>query len=280
MKQFFVLISLVLLLVSCKNETQTEQAIVAAENSADTLIQAYDKLKKELSIRDSVLAFFTTTMSEVQNNVMLIRKKQAGLKKGKKAAVMANLKFIDSVMTRNKELLGKLQQNAMNGQGKSDAYSGFISMLNELVDDKSKQIDALLTDMESMNKDFGNLYERYKEVSEENEAKTRMLSKAWFTSGTEQELLSKGVVTKEGGVLGIGSSRKLSDAFNKSNFEEIDINKFKSIKVQSKKAKIITTHPSDSYTLTQTANETVVYITQPEKFWNASKFLVVLVMKR
>lgn len=280
MKQFFVLISLVLLLVSCKNETQTEQAIVPAENSADTLIQAYDKLKKELSIRDSVLAFFTTTMSEVQNNVMLIRKKQAGLKKGKKAAVMANLKFIDSVMTRNKELLGKLQQNAMNGQGKSDAYSGFISMLNELVDDKSKQIDALLTDMESMNKDFGNLYERYKEVSEENEAKTRMLSKAWFTSGTEQELLSKGVVTKEGGVLGIGSSRKLSDAFNKSNFEEIDINKFKSIKVQSKKAKIITTHPSDSYTLTQTANETVVYITQPEKFWNASKFLVVLVMKR
>lgn len=280
MKQFFVLISLVLLLVSCKNETQTEQSIVAAENSTDTLIQAYDKLKKELSIRDSVLAFFTTTMSEVQNNVMLIRKKQAGLKKGKKAAVMANLKFIDSVMTRNKELLGKLQQNAMNGQGKSDAYSGFISMLNELVDDKSKQIDALLTDMESMNKDFGNLYERYKEVSEENEAKTRMLSKAWFTSGTEQELLSKGVVTKEGGVLGIGSSRKLSDAFNKSNFEEIDINKFKSIKVQSKKAKIITTHPSDSYTLTQTANETVVYITQPEKFWNASKFLVVLVMKR
>lgn len=280
MKQFFVLISLVLLLVSCKNETQTEQSIVAAENSTDTLIQAYDKLKKELSIRDSVLAFFTTTMSEVQNNVMLIRKKQAGLKKGKKAAVMANLKFIDSVMTRNKELLGKLQQNAMNGQGKSDAYSGFISMLNELVDDKSKQIDALLTDMESMNKDFGNLYERYKEVSEENEAKTRMLSKAWFTSGTEQELLSKGVVTKEGGVLGIGSSRKLSDAFNKSNFEEIDINKFKSIKVQSKKAKIITTHPSDSYTLTQTTNETVVYITQPEKFWNASKFLVVLVMKR
>jgi flagellar biosynthesis chaperone FliJ len=280
MKQLFVLIPLFFFLVSCRQETKTEQVIVPAEKAPDTLAEAYNKLKKELAIRDSVLVFFTSTMSEVQNNVLLIRKKQAGLKKGKKAAVMANLKFIDSVMTRNKELLKRLQENTGKGQGESNAYNGFISMLNDLVDDKSKQIDALLTDMESMNKDFGNLYARYKEVSEENEEKSRILSKAWFTSGTEQELLKKGVVIKEGGVLGIGSSRKLSDAFNKSNFEEIDINKFKSIKVQSKKSKIITTHPSDSYSVVQTGSETLVIITQPEKFWNASKFLVVLVLKR
>jgi len=265
-------------MIGCKPETGSPSA---ASTKNDTLLAAYNKLKGELSSRDSLLSFFSSTMNSVQQNVLLIREKQAGLKKASKSAIMSNLRVIDSIMVKNREMIRQLQSRmGRTGTTENSTMGQFVSTLNEMVDDKSKQIDELLTDMESMNKDFGQLYEKFREVSKENDEKTRKLSKAWFTSGTEQELIAKGVVSKEGGVLGIGSSSKLSDAFNKANFEEVNINEFKSLKVQAKKAKIITTHPGDSYNLTQSGGETLIYISNPEKFWNASKFLVVLIQKK
>ena len=66
--------------------------------------------------------------------------------------------------------------------------------------------------------------------------------------------------------------------FNKSYFTKIDIRVDKEIKLYSKSAKILTSHPASSYTLQQDANKQyILRITNPQIFWSTSKYLVVMV---
>lgn len=54
----------------------------------------------------------------------------------------------------------------------------------------------------------------------------------------------------------------------------------KEIKLYSKSAKILTMHPSSSYTLQRDANKQyVLRISNPQIFWSTSKYLVIQVKK-
>ena len=66
--------------------------------------------------------------------------------------------------------------------------------------------------------------------------------------------------------------------FNRNYFTKIDIRVDKEIKLYSKSAKILTSHPSSSYTLQRDASKQyILRITNPEVFWSTSKYLVVQV---
>ena len=86
----------------------------------------------------------------------------------------------------------------------------------------------------------------------------------------EQKVLSKdGLFSK---------TKILKEDFNKDYFTKIDIRIDKEIKLYSKSAQIMTSHPSNSYTLQRDANKQfVLRINDPEVFWSTSKYLVVLV---
>ena len=61
-------------------------------------------------------------------------------------------------------------------------------------------------------------------------------------------------------------------SFNR-NFKRIDCSKVQDIALKQKKAKVITTHPADSYIIDKEHN---LVITKPDKFWSTSKYLVVV----
>ena len=74
------------------------------------------------------------------------------------------------------------------------------------------------------------------------------------------------------------NGKVLQSNFNKNYFAKIDIRIDKEIKFYSKSARILTMHPSGSYTLTPDVNKQyVLRITNPQLFWSTSKYLVVLV---
>ena len=69
-----------------------------------------------------------------------------------------------------------------------------------------------------------------------------------------------------------------SGAAVKDYFTRIDIRVTKTIKLYSKSAKLMTTHPVDSYTLDKDSQgQYTLRISNPQKFWSVSKFLVVVV---
>ena len=70
----------------------------------------------------------------------------------------------------------------------------------------------------------------------------------------------------------------LQSNFNREYFTKIDIRVDKEIRLYSRSAKLLTSHPASSYTLDQDAQKQyVLRIQNPQLFWSASKYLVILV---
>ena len=112
---------------------------------------------------------------------------------------------------------------------------------------------------------------------EESTQKTEELNTAFYAFGTSKELVKQGVLTKEGGFIGIGKAAKLKDDFNKSYFTKVDITKVLSISILAKKAKLITSHPASSYKFVGEGKVDKLEITDSKEFWSVSKYLVIVV---
>ena len=87
---------------------------------------------------------------------------------------------------------------------------------------------------------------------------------------------------KEQGILDdrfLAKDRVLQNSdFNKDYFTQIDIREDKIIKLHSKSAKLLTTHPDGSYEFIKDEKEQqVLLISDPVEFWSVSRYLVIQV---
>ncbi len=108
-------------------------------------------------------------------------------------------------------------------------------------------------------------------------AQTAEKNKAFIAEGTFKDLKAKGLVSKEGGFLGLGKNKSLQENFSDSVFSQIDITVTKTIPINSKSAKLITEHPAGSYEMIHEDKDKIAYIeiTDPDQFWKISKYAVV-----
>ena len=103
----------------------------------------------------------------------------------------------------------------------------------------------------------------------------KQLNTAWFVYGTKDELKKQQILTKDGL---FSKSKILQGNFNREYFTKIDIRVDRDIKLYSKDAKVLTSHPASSYRLTADANKQLILrINDPIAFWSTSKYLVIQV---
>ena len=96
--------------------------------------------------------------------------------------------------------------------------------------------------------------------------------------GESKALKEQGIVTKEGGVLGLGGSKTLDvSGLDASMFKSVDSRDLDEVLIYSKKAKLITKHPEGSYEWVMADDGKVdrLKITSKNAFWQASDYLVV-----
>ena len=121
----------------------------------------------------------------------------------------------------------------------------------------------------NLNTNVENLQTETQQKAQTISNQDKQLNTAWFVFGTKKELKEQHILV---------NGNVLRSNFNKSYFAKIDIRIDKEIKLYSKSAKVLTMHPSSSYTLTRDVNKQyVLRITYPQLFWSTSKYLVVLV---
>ena len=134
-------------------------------------------------------------------------------------------------------------------------------------------MDAAVTDLNAVKS----------ELTAENEAKAKTvaeqdkaLNTAWFVFGTKKELKDQKILSGSG-LFKKGSVLKDGD-INKDYFTQIDIRTTKEIKLYSKDADVLTTHPTGSYALEKDDKGLLTLrITNPKEFWRVSKYLVIQV---
>ena len=93
---------------------------------------------------------------------------------------------------------------------------------------------------------------------------------------TKKELKDQNILTNTGL---FQKKQVLKDGdINKDYFTQVDIRTTKEIKLYSKSADVLTTHPAGSYALEKDdKDQLVLKITNPKDFWNVSRYLVIQV---
>ena len=281
-KVFFVAAAFIMLAAtSCKNESRVP---------ADAEIATRDSLQKIIDQKDNEINDMMSTLNQIQegfreiaqaeNRVSIVKD---GERTDKAQQIRENIKFISNTMKRNRELINKLQQQVRESSVKGDQLKATIENMVKQLEEKDQQLQQLRAELDSkdihiseLDEKISNLNTHVEDLKSESKQKSetisnqdKQLNTAWFVFGTKKELKEQHIIEGD---------RVLQSNFNKSYFTKIDIRVDKEIKLYSKSAKLLTMHPSSSYTLQQDANKQyVLRITNPQLFWSTSKYLVVLV---
>ena len=244
---------------------------------------------------------FMAMMNEIDSNLIEI-KKQEGIvstnlnsegvsKEQRRDDIVASIHTLNDLIAKNKQLVADLDKKYSKSKVQIKELNDQIALLNTQIADQSANLKALQDELSTANFQIATLNTDLTTVTA---AKTQLetttaqqaqvidqqttdLNTAYYISGSYKDLRDMGIVDKEGGFIGLGANKELAANFDPSSFTRIDIRDFKELSLNSKTAKVITTHSSDSYTLVEGDKEVEeLVINNPQEFWRTSKYLVVL----
>jgi hypothetical protein len=282
MKKLFYLIAFLPLAFGC--DGNKHEGILSAE---DSLKAVSGGQQVRIHDQDSSIQSFIRGFNEIQDNLDIIKEKEkivsaaskdSETRKTKEEQIVADIQMIYDIMNKNKQRLASMRTKMKDSNIKNAELEKFITRLTSEIEAKDAQIGDLKTQLEQLNVAMTNLNVTYQEVTQESEVKTEKLNTAFYAFGTSKELIKNGVLTKEGGFIGLGKIQKMKDDFNKNYFTKVDISTTNTIILAAKKAKLITTHPSASYKIEGADGKAEkLTILNAEDFWSTSKYLVLVV---
>ena len=288
MKRTLIVLFAFLTLVGC-NTKKKEIERLQAKN--DSLLQV-------AQLNQESLYEYITSFNEIQRNLdsikaleNIINVRTAGgeVKSSTKEQINEDIKTIYELLAKNKKLVASLQKKLSSSDVRMAELEKMVTYLNTQVEEKDAQINTLRGELEKMNIQVANLSSQVAELEEvtqqkeeeiqkhkeEIEIKTSLLNTAYYAIGTKKELADNNIINKEGGFLGIGSTKTLKEDFNKDYFTKVDITRLEYIPLGTKKAKLITKHPATAYRISGEKRADTLFITNPSEFWAAGKYLVI-----
>jgi DNA repair exonuclease SbcCD ATPase subunit len=253
----------------------------------DSLKAENERLKAEAMAKDQSIDEFLQSLNEIEENLNAIKEREKIVRisssklenqNTKQEQIAADINMIGQLLLENKNKIASLNKKLKAAGIKSSELEKIIENLNKKIEEKDNEIASLKEELTIANAALEKLFVEYNQRLEELDDKTGKLNTAYYVIGTKKELLEKGVITKEGGFVGIGKSSKLKNDFNKEYFTKIDVTTTSSIPLLTKKANVITSHPSGSYKIEGSKDKAEkLVITNAEEFWSASKYLVIIV---
>ena len=268
-------------LTSCNNGKND----AAVQNTAQA-----DSLNGIIAQKDSEINDLMGTLNEIEEGFQQISEAEhrVSLAKdgegvNKKQKFKEDIQFIANRMKQNRELIAKLQKQLANGTLKGAQLQKTIEGLQKQLEEKDAQLQTLREELDkkdihiaALDETVNNLNTKTNRLTAESNQKTetinaqdKQIHTAWYVFGTKKELKEQSIIQ---------DGKVMTGNFNKNYFTKVDIRNLSEIKLYSKSAKLLTTHPSSSYSLVRDANKQyTLRITNSQIFWSTSKYLVVLV---
>lgn len=246
-----------------------ERVIVQKDNEINDMLSTVNAINEGLR-----------QISAAENRVTIAKDGEGA---NKNQQIKENIRFISEQMQRNREMIDKLRRQLRESSLNSDQLKKTIDGLVQQLEDKEKEVLNLRAQLDDKDIHIQELDNRVTDLNtnvnaltEENERKAQTISAqdkalntAFYVFGTKSELKAQNIIE---------DGKVMQSNFNKSYFTKVDIRVDKEIKLYSKSATLLTSHPASSYTLQRDANKQyILRITNPESFWSTSKYLVILV---
>ncbi len=283
MKKIVFLMAAVLTLSSC-------DSLFKKISNHDTATE--DSLQNVIDQKENDLNDLMGTLNEIQEGFNQINEAQGRVNilnnnvegGGTVQNIRENMTFIEETLEENRKKIEELQDKLNSSSVASAKLKSMVNNLAKQLESKGQEIEELRKQLaerdvkiEEMGNSISQLQDENAKVKEESETNAQIaqnqdiqLNTAWYVYGTSREL-------KDHNILSSGEVLQKHD-FDKEYFTKIDIRQTNVISFGSKYAKILTTHPANSYTLLKDAKgEYTLRITDANKFWSVSKYLVVRV---
>ena len=263
----------------------------AAEES---LKQENDSLRNVIVNLESSVDGYFKEMNEIADNIDRMKSIEGyldhqsnidGISTDPSQRIQDNLDVLNKLMEENNEKIKNLNKKLQNSGIKMSSLQKQIAKLtsdnealaSEIVNVK-KRLEEQNLIIASQADSINSMIDKNDALAAQNEETTNKLIQttdelyeAYYVMGTSKELKAQGIVPK-----GIGGSRKvLTQDFNKDHFIKIDIRKENQINTYAKRAKVLTTHPANSYVLEKVDDTYTIRITDYKSFWSVSKYLVI-----
>ncbi len=270
-------------------------------NQKDAQIQSLTMEKGNLNLavqkKDSVVNDLENTFTEIEDNMTFIKDKrnqismmQAEGGKNKKQMIVDDVKLMNTMLEESSKKMAELQEKLSRSGMNLKSYEKRLQNLTATIESQNNEIAGLKKEIEGKNANLADLNTKVQNLNTNIQQqadsinfkqkqivdKTDKLNTAHFALGTFKELKKEGILDREGGILGIGGGKAIQGNFNSKYFTDLDIRKTKTIKLNAKKARVISEHPSSSYKLVE-ENGQIAYleIENPEEFWRISKYAVI-----
>lgn len=278
----FYFFALLLLLVGCGQKTDNSKELA--------FLQQRDSLESIIQQKDNEINDIMGTMNDIEEGFRVINEAEQRVSVARQAEgassterIRENIQYIQQAMQQNRELINKLRNQLRQGSVHSEQLKRTVDNLTRQMEEKDTQIRQLQAELQAKDVQIGELTEQVADLSsnvstlrEETTQKSQTISNqdkqlntAWFVYGTKSELKEQHIIE---------DGKVLQSNFNREYFTKIDIRVDKEIRLYSRSAKLLTSHPASSYVLERDAQKQyVLRIQNPQLFWSTSKYLVVLV---
>lgn len=271
------------------------------QKKLDRMQAVQDSIAQAAIEKDSAILGFVSVMTEIQENLDSIKQVEEivrletssgqEMKKSQRDQIVSDIRTIQELLQKNKELVMKLQKQLSSSGSKVAELQRAVLVLNRQVEQKDTEIATLNAELEKLQIDVSGLNTRLESMASESlrkdeviqqkvrtiEEQTVAMNLGYYAFGTVKELFDNGVIDKEGGILGIGRTLIMRKDFNQEYFTMVDIRELTSLDLHVKKAQLVTSHPEGSYHFEGKKPVESLVIDNPQEFWKSSKYLIIAV---
>ena len=284
MKKYVILIATGLLCMTACNEGKLK--IAEARN-----VQLDDSLQTALANQDSLFIL----LNDITDGMTQINAVEKILNSGnlssetasRKDQIKSDMAAIQQALQQRRQRLAELEKKLSTSQQYSTTLKRTIDNLKAEIAQQEASISTLRNDLQAAKIQVADLSRSVDSLSttvieerqatelaqQEAQSVTNELNTCFYAIGSKKEL-------KEANIIETGFLRKtklMQADFQQSYFTRADKRTLNSIPTHSKKAKILTNMPSDSYNIEDADGYKIIQITDPARFWSLSNYLVIQV---
>ena len=274
-----------LLFASCSgNKEQMEQY-------TDSIAQLTADYNQAATFNDSLMLL----MGDIYNGLDSINMQEGllyninnGENLNRRAEVRNNLSAIKARLAANRKLLAEMEARIKTSGNENSVMAKTIEQMKARLSQQDSKIAMLENQLSIANDSIDFLNNQVAETQQQLESETadkeaaqaayseaeNQLNTVYYAIGTNKELKQNGLLEKKF----LGATKVLKGDFNESYFTKADKRTLSEIPTGSKKVKIWTNMPTDSYSIVENPDKTkTIKITNPKEFWSLTPYLIIQV---
>ena len=277
-----------LMVVSCnKGVSAEEQALQQANDSLQRVNAEIRNYYEEMISYITEIDADMQAIKSAENFVIEQSADTGDISVSAQSRIKKDIELMSNTLQRNRERIAELEKKLRNSNANSAALRKSIEQLKQQIAEKDalivelqenlaardvriNELDQAVSNLSTQVTDLTNVAQNQASVIASQDV---ALNEVYYIYAYTEQLRENNIFT--GGGL-FSKTQVLKDEFNRDVFTKADMRKLGSIFLESKKVKVCTNHPADSYELVQDAEGFyTLNILNADNFWSLTRYLVV-----